>query len=127
MCRSGLLVLPYLPILEGFQEGKVAYRNTMFMLSFRVDSLEPFSHNLLEVFRRNSGVTRYLFGCQQYNITFDRVTLPLLLTLDLLLSNAVFDVYLHHSMYICLWLQFIHNHMLSHTTAMPSLKLFFLL
>lgn len=25
-----------------------------------------------------------------------RVTLPLLVTLDLLLSNAVFDAYLHH-------------------------------
>jgi hypothetical protein len=45
-----------------------------------VETLEPFTRSLLEVFRRNVRVTR--------------VTQPLLVTLDVLLSNAMFDPYL---------------------------------
>ena len=49
-------------------------------ISKSISSLEPFTENLLSVFR-----------------TFhkdDRVTIPLMKTLDLLLSNGAFDVFI---------------------------------
>lgn len=54
-------------------------------VSTSMDNLQPFSCSLLEIFRRKAKDTR--------------VTLPLLVTLDLLLSNAVFDAYFSHTEY----------------------------
>ena len=67
-----------------------------------MDSLEHFTGALLEVFKKNSRVTRSAFSC--YHMTSSvlpppRITQPLLVTLDLILSNAVFEVYLPLSQY----------------------------
>ena len=68
-----------------------------------MDTVEPFSETLLEIFRMNTGVTRYMIIIIIYTciiIISNRITVPLLVTLDFLLSNAVFDIFLKYPKYV---------------------------